>query len=408
MAKQKFKITNWPTYNKALINRGSITFWLDDEAIQAWYESATPSSRGRPQRYSDLAITTVLVIKRVFRLTLRAAQGFIDSIFSLMNVPLRCPDYSCVSRRAKSVNVSFKTPTRGEIAHLVIDSTGLKVFGEGKWKVKKHGQERRRIWRKLHLAVDSKTHEIICADLSLNNVTDSEAFPGLIRQTHRKIRSAAADGAYDTRLCHDELRRKKISALIPPRKGAGYWPGEYADRNRAVANQRMTGSNARWKWTTDYNRRSIAETATYRVKQLFGGSLTLRDYDGQVAEAMALVRALNKMTKAGMPESVRIAENTTRYGETYPKSDLFNKAIQCLKEGWASQAFVRSVLQTFRHHDYDAFLIEKHHRSIVYSDEMWTLAVQLGISKFIRPPKLTHERTRIRVEPFSNGEKEYK
>ncbi|WP_228307209.1 transposase, partial [Klebsiella pneumoniae] len=116
-----------------------------------------------------------------------------------------------------------------------------------------------------------------------------------------------ADGAYDTRLCHDELRRKKISALIPPRKGAGYWPGEYADRNRAVANQRMTGSNARWKWTTDYNRRSIAETAMYRVKQLFGGSLTLRDYDGQVAEAMALVRALNKMTKVGMPESVRIA-----------------------------------------------------------------------------------------------------
>ncbi|MCL3056319.1 IS5 family transposase, partial [Klebsiella pneumoniae] len=300
-------ITNWPTYNKALINRGSITFWLDDEAIQAWYESATPSSRGRPQRYSDLAITTVLVIKRVFRLTLRAAQGFIDSIFTLMNVPLRCPDYTSVSKRAKSVNVSFKTFTRGEIAHLVIDSTGLKVFGEGEWKVKKHGQERRRIWRKLHLAVDSNTHEIICANLSLNNVTDSEAFPGLIRQTHRKIRAASADGAYDTQLCHDELRRKKISALIPPRKGAGYWPGEYADRNRAVANQRLTGSNARWKWTTDYNRRSIAETAMYRVKQLFGGSLTLRDYDGQVAEAMALVRALNKMTKAGMPESVRIA-----------------------------------------------------------------------------------------------------
>ncbi|MEV9454842.1 transposase, partial [Klebsiella pneumoniae] len=110
------------------------------------------------------------------RLTLRAAQGFIDSIFSLMGVPLRCPDYSSVSKRAKSVNVSFKASTRGETAHL-IDSTGLKVFGEGEWKVKKHGKERRRIWRKLHLAVDAKTHEIICADLSLNNVTDSEAFP---------------------------------------------------------------------------------------------------------------------------------------------------------------------------------------------------------------------------------------
>lgn len=121
------------------LDGGSVTFWLDDEAIQAWYDSATPSSRGRPQSYSDLAITTVLVVKRVFRLTLRAAQGFIDSIFALMNVPLRCPDYTSVSKRAKSVNVSFKTPIRGEIAHLVIDSTGLKVFGEGEWKVKKSG-----------------------------------------------------------------------------------------------------------------------------------------------------------------------------------------------------------------------------------------------------------------------------
>lgn len=131
-----------------------------------------------------------------------------------MNAPLRCPDYSSVSKRAKSVNVRFKAPTRSEIAHLVIDSTRLKVFGEGEWKVKKHGKERHRIWRKLHLAVDGNTHEIICADLSLNNVTDSEAFPGLIRQTHRKIRATATDGAYDTRLCHDELRREKISAII--------------------------------------------------------------------------------------------------------------------------------------------------------------------------------------------------
>ncbi|CAK9886698.1 MAG: hypothetical protein XXXJIFNMEKO3_03144 [Candidatus Erwinia impunctatus] len=209
MAKQKFVITNWRNYNKALVNRGSLTFWLDDEDVQARYESTTPSARRRPQRYSDLAITIVLVIKRIFRLTPQAVQGFIDSIFSLMNVPLRCPDYSCVSKRARTVNISFKKPTRSEIAYLVIDSTGLKVFDEGEWKVKKHGKERRRTWRKLHLAVDAETHEIIYADLPLNNVTDAEAFPGLIRQTHRKIRSAAADGAYDTRLCHDELRRKK-------------------------------------------------------------------------------------------------------------------------------------------------------------------------------------------------------
>jgi hypothetical protein len=104
----------------------------------------------------------------------------------------------------------------------------------------------------------------------------------------------------------------KISALIPPRKGAGYWPGEYADRNRAVANQRLSGSNARWKWTTEYNRRSIAETAMYRMKQLLGDSLTLRDYDGQVAEAMAMVRALNRMTKACQKACV-LPENPASY-----------------------------------------------------------------------------------------------
>jgi hypothetical protein len=185
---------------------------LDEQAIQAWYDEPKTSSRGRPQRYSDLAISTVLMLKRVLRLTLRAAQGFIDSICTLMKPPLRCPDYSCVSRRAKSVSIPFKYSTRGEIAHLVIDSTGLKVFDEGELKVKKHGQEKRRVCWKLHLALGADTHEVIYAYSSLNNVTDAEAFPGLIRETHRKVEVASADGAYDTKLCHDELRRKKIAA----------------------------------------------------------------------------------------------------------------------------------------------------------------------------------------------------
>ncbi|WP_459609643.1 transposase [Dickeya oryzae] len=172
----------------------------------------------------------------------------------------------------------------------------------------KHGKERRRIWRKLHLAVDGKTHEIICADLSLNNVTDSEAFPGLIWQTHRKIRSAAADGAYGTRLCHDELRRKKNQRPHPSAKGRELLARRVCRPQPCGSEpQRLSGSNGRWKKTTGYNRRSIAETAMYRVKQLFGGALTLRDYDGQVAGALAMVRALNKMTKTSMSESVRIA-----------------------------------------------------------------------------------------------------
>lgn len=143
MAKQKFKITNWKTYNNALRQRGALTLWISDNATAAWYDKAVPERRGRPLRYTDTAIITVLMLKSVFHLTLRASQGFIDSLFQMMDVALRCPDYSSISKRAQSVNINIKTTTRGEIAHLVIDSTGPKVFGEGEWKVKKHGAEKR-------------------------------------------------------------------------------------------------------------------------------------------------------------------------------------------------------------------------------------------------------------------------
>lgn len=160
-------------------------------------QQAGPEGRDRPLNYSDMAITTVLMMKRVFKLQLRALQGFVDSIFKRVERSLCCPDDSLVSKRAKSVNISIKTLTRGEISHLVIDSTGLKVFGEGEWKVRQHGTDKHRVWIKLHLAADSVTHEIICADLSLSETTEAQALLALINQTHRKIKQASADGAYD-------------------------------------------------------------------------------------------------------------------------------------------------------------------------------------------------------------------
>lgn len=140
-----------------------------------------------------------------------------------------------------------------------------------------------------------------------SGTTDAQALPELINQTHRKIREASADGAYDTRDCHDALLRKKIRPLIPPRSGAQYWPDKCHERNHAVANQHLSGSNDVWKKKVGYHRRSIAETAMFRIKTLLGGHLSLRDYDAQVGEAMAMVKALNRMTLLGMPHSVRIA-----------------------------------------------------------------------------------------------------
>ncbi|HDZ3745667.1 TPA: IS5 family transposase [Vibrio cholerae] len=302
MPKPRYKTTNWKKYNKALINRGSLTFWIDEEAIRQWKQSKQ-NKRGRPRQFSDLAITTALMVKRVFSMPLRALQGFIDSVFSLANVPIVCPHYSCISRRAKQVEVSFKPKTRGAIQHLAIDATGLKVYGEGEWKVKKHGTDgKRRVWRKLHLAVDTSTHEIVAAELSLSNVTDAEVLPNLLKQTRRRIIEISGDGAYDTKDCHEAIRFKRAIPLIPPREGAAFWENGHP-RNLAVGCQKLYGSNNKWKKRYGYHKRSLSETTMYRVKQLLGGRLNLRNYNAQVGETYAMIKALNKLTELGMPET---------------------------------------------------------------------------------------------------------
>ncbi|GAL31112.1 mobile element protein [Vibrio variabilis] len=160
--------------------------------------------------FSDLAIMTALMVKRTFSLPLRALQGFIDSVFRLANVPLVCPHYTCISRRAKDVEVNFKASTPGAIQHLTIDATGLKVYGEGKWKVIKHGTNgKRRVWRKLYLTVDTDIHEIIAAELTLSGVTDAELLPNLLKQTRRTIKEISGDGVCDTRECHRAITCKK-------------------------------------------------------------------------------------------------------------------------------------------------------------------------------------------------------
>ncbi len=202
MGKSKHKIANWSQYNKALVNRGSLTFWIDEQAIKSWRCTEHHGRRGRGYIYSDVAIETALVIKGVFSLSLRSLEGFTNSVFQLMDVPLCSPSYSCISKRAKIVEVKYRAPSRGTVAHVVIDSTGLKVYGEGEWKTRKHGKEKRRTWRKLHLAVDSCTHEVVSAEVSLVNVTDNEVLPTLLNPLRRGITQVSADGAYDTKACH--------------------------------------------------------------------------------------------------------------------------------------------------------------------------------------------------------------
>ena len=180
---------------------------MDEHTIKQWHCQTHHGRRGRGFHYSDTAIETALMLKGVFKLPLRALEGFINSLFKLMQVPLTSPDYSSISRRANTVEVSTGCPAMA-VAHLVIDATGLKVYGEGEWKVRKHGKEKRRVWRKLHLAVDAATHAIIAAEVSPRDGGRQRSVPSLLNPLRRKIEQVSADGADDTKACHALLKKK--------------------------------------------------------------------------------------------------------------------------------------------------------------------------------------------------------
>lgn len=169
-------------------------------------------------------------------------------------MPLCVQDYSCVSKRARTVKVVYRPQSKGKVTDLVIDSTGLKIFGEGEWKVRKNGAEKRRVWRKLHLAVDPATHDIVAAEMSLDNVHDAEVLPTLLNPERRKLGHIYADGAYDSKASHQLIVHKGATACIPPRKNAGLWE-KGNPRNEAVLVMRKEGL-AHWKKISGYHRRS--------------------------------------------------------------------------------------------------------------------------------------------------------
>ncbi len=275
------------------MQRGSLTIWMDEQVIQQWHCQSHHGRRGRGFHYSDTAIETALMVKGLFKLPLRALEGFINSLFQLMAVPLQSPDYNCISKRAKTVDINYRLPSQSPVAHLIIDATGLKVYGEGEWKIRKHGKEKRRVWRKLHLAVNPVTHDIVAAEVSLENVHDAEVLPTLLNPLRRKLRRVYADGAYDSKASHQLISRKGATACIPPRKNAGLWKKGHP-KNDAVLVMHKEGL-AHWKKISIYHRRSLAETAMYRFKQLLAGKISLRNYNGQVGEVMAYVCVMNKL-----------------------------------------------------------------------------------------------------------------
>ena len=164
-------IRNWSEYNAGLKQRGSLTLWLNEDTIHHWNAPEQPDKRGANLTYSDLAITTFETLKSVYGLAGRQTEGFLHSLLKLMQVDLSVPEHSTVSRRKGTLSAPLPVSPNSSSIHLVVDSTGVKVYGEGEWKTRQHGTSKRRTWRKLHVAVNESTGEILAPVLteSLNH-----------------------------------------------------------------------------------------------------------------------------------------------------------------------------------------------------------------------------------------------
>jgi len=309
--KTLYRVKNWSDYDKALVERGSITFWISADFEKTGMHTGK-KQRGSQFDYSDQAILVMLTVKEVFHLTNRGVEGFVRSIFQMMKINLPVPDHTTVSTRGKNLKVNLPKKANQKL-NIVMDSTGLKIYGEGEWKVRQQGVSKRRTWRKLHIGANPEDGEIQAVILTENSVSDDAAVEVLLKQIEQEIDKFAGDGAYDKRKVYDALNAHSpdVKALIPPRKNARIWKhgNTKAERLKRDENLRSIRKHGRkeWKKNSGYHIRSLSETAMFRLKAIFGDELSTRLLETQTTQALVRCAALNRMTHLGMPQSYKVA-----------------------------------------------------------------------------------------------------
>jgi len=306
-AKAPYRIRNWPEYEAGLRRRGDLTVWLSDDAINSW--RALPSGKPGGQRiYATIAIEAALTIRMVLHLPLRQTEGFLRSLADMLEVELPIPDHTTLSRRLRTLG---ELPCRAVASHrpihLLIDSTGLKIHVGNLRK-----PPRNRTWRKLHLAVDAGTGEIVASDLTSRRTPDGTRVPALLGQIVDRVASVTADGAYDTKgvyeAAHAQGQGRHVSVVIPPRHDAKPSPRPSAalhERNRNLRSIHGLGRRE-WHKRAGYSTRSMVENAIYRYKTIIGRVMRSRSLAGQQMEVQLACRVLNTMRRLGMPDSYRV------------------------------------------------------------------------------------------------------
>ncbi len=253
---------------------------------------------------------TALTLRTVFHLALRQTEGFVASLIGLMGLPLKTPDHTTLSRRHRSVEIPRLARGRHGPLHLVIDSTGLKVFGDGEWQTHKHKtSNQRRTWRKLHLGIDGDGI-VIASALTDSSSDDACVGISMLKEIEGSITQFTADGAYDSRPMYEALAAAgaaDIKIVIPPQKTAtvdSRAKGSWCQRNEAIERIGQVGRR-QWRKESGAHQQARAENGMYRYKRIIGDRLRAQHRESQKIEALIAVNVMNRMTALGMPESAK-------------------------------------------------------------------------------------------------------
>lgn len=316
MDKKSYRVRNWKDYNKSLVARGSITFWFSKEAMAGTNYERKSGAYGRPEKYSNELILAALTLKQLFNLTLRMTEGLLRSLLELTHSSCEAPHYSTLSKRGKTLKVSLgvKKPTNSY--HVLVDSTGIQVVGEGEWKTLKHGRSKRQVWRKLHIAMNADDQTILAMEVTDGVRLDGNYLPKLVNKIKSSIYQITGDGAYDKKNCYETAFARNAKLVSPPQHDAIVQRNKIKKNPALLARDKVIlflgndeGKEERrkqWKIDNNYHRRSLVETMMSRHKFIFGDRIRARSFENQTTDLLIRCRIINKMNYLGLPKSVCI------------------------------------------------------------------------------------------------------
>ena len=303
--KTKYHVGNWSAYDRALVQRGDITVWLAPDAIATW-EAVGVGTRGGQRQYSDLAIETALTLRIIFHLPLRQTEGFLTSIFRMLGLDLSAPDHTTLSRRGQHLDLPLRRAPAGAGLHLLVDSTGLSIVGEGEWAAVKHGGRGRRGWKTRHLGVD-RSGVIVARALTEASVDDATTGITLIEAVDGALGRVTADAAYDTIGFYEAAGARGATVVVPPTKTARVSrrrPRSSA-RDHTINTVKSIGRR-RWKQTSRDQQHARVENAFFRYTSIIGDGLRARTPGGRTVDAQLACNMLNAMTDMGRPASYAV------------------------------------------------------------------------------------------------------